>query len=186
MRQLRRASLAALLATALLTPSSSSAAAGAKTPAALLTALLKAEVRSLPYGYKTPRVGAYQVSAGASKHHALGGVEIEGDGGNEAVIYIVFSNAADAKLDWQHADLANARVSAAPKTIPKPSLVANVSTSAKSGTTIVKFGLTEVACLVGSVIVEGVTSSTTNTSEGNVAGAVALELFALAHLKSVQ
>ena len=186
MRQLRWASLAALLATALLAPPASSAAAAGKRPAALLAALLQLKVRSLPYGYTRPRVGAYQVSAGARKHHALGGVEIEGDGGNEAVIYIVFSSAADAKLDWQHADLANARVSAAPITIPKPSLVANVSTSARSGATTVKFGLSEVACLVGSVIVEGVTSSTTSTNQGDVPGAVALELFALARLRSVR
>ena len=141
---------------------------------------------SLPHGCKAPRVGTYQVSAGAKSHHARGGVEIVGDGGNEGVSYIVFSSAADAKLDWQHANLTNARVSAAPKTIPKRSLVANASTTARSGTTTVRIGLTEVACLVENVIVEGVTSSTTNANEGDIPGAVALALFAVEHLRSVQ
>jgi hypothetical protein len=185
-RHLRRASFAALLATTLLALSTSSAADAAKKPAALLAALLGAKVTSLPHGYKTPSIDAYQVSAGAKSHHALGGVEIVGDGGNEGVIYIVFSSAADAKLDWQHANLTNAHVSAAPKTIPKPSLVANASTTAKSGTTTVRIDLTEVACLVENVIVEGVTSSTTNANQGDIPGAVALELFAIDHLKSVQ
>jgi hypothetical protein len=183
MRHLRRASLGALLAASF--PALSLGAGAAETPSALLAALLKTKVTSLPHGYKTPRVGAYQVSAGAKAHHAIGGVEIEGDSGNEAVIYIVYSSAAQAKLNWEHANLASAHVSAAPKSIPKPSFVANESTTAPNSKPVVKIGLTEVACLSGDVIVEGVTSSFTNPNAGDLAGAVALEQFALAHLKAI-
>ena len=166
--------------------STSAVADAAKKPAALLAALLEVKVTSLPHGYKTPRHGAYQVPAGAKNHHALGGVRDRGHGGNEGVIYIVFLSAADARLDWQDANLTNAHLSAAPKEIPRPALVANASTTARRWTTTVRIGLTEVACLVENAIVQGVTSSTTNAGQGDVPGAVELEPFALEHLKSVR
>jgi hypothetical protein len=163
----------------------STAADTAKSPSALYSALLKAKVKALPHGYKKPVVTKYTVTPGAKAHHAVGGVAIVGDGGNEAVIYIIFATAADARLDWNHRNTKNIRVSAAPSSLPKPSLVANTSSPETIGTKTQTIGLTDTTCLVGNVIVQGVTSSTTNSRQGDPAGSAALTLFAVKHLKSL-
>jgi hypothetical protein len=176
---------AVFLGGALLAPADARASPAPKKPAALLAALLHAKVKSLPHGYLKPVVGPYQVTAAAKKHHALGGVVITGDQGNEAVIYIVFATIADAKADWAHADFKGLQTKSAPSSIPKPNVMANTTSAAKNGATTVDIGLTDVAFRSGNVIIQGATSSVTNPKQGDPAGSVALALFALQHLKSV-
>jgi hypothetical protein len=163
------------------------AAAAAPTPAKLYSALLRATVTTaqLPHGFTGPAVGVYKLEAATKKHHAVGGVEIVADEGSDAVIYIVFASAADARADWAHADFSGITTAAAPKSIAKPSIVANASSSAQVSGKTVTIGLTNVSALRGNVIVEAVTTSTTNKTHGDVAGAVALARFALAHLAAV-
>jgi hypothetical protein len=153
-----------------------------RSPAALQAALLKAKVTKLPHGYRSPVVSKYTPTGSAKSRHATGGVQIVADGGNEAFIYQIFATAADAKLDWANANFVGATTSAAPSSIPKPSIVANTSAQATSGGKKITFGLTDVGCLDSNLIVEAVTSSATSTKHGDVAGAVALEQYAVAHL----
>jgi hypothetical protein len=183
---MRRTILGLVAGMALLAPAGSVASPAAKKPAALLDALLHAKVKSLPHGYLKAVVGPYQVTAGAKKHHALGGVMISGDEGNEAVIYIVFATVADAKADWAHADFKGLQTKAAPSPVPKPNVMANTTSAAKNGATTVDIGLTDVAFQYGNVIIQGATSSVTNPKQGDPAGSVALALFALQRLKSLQ
>lgn len=153
------------------------------SPQALYNALLTTPVAKLPHGYESPIVGKHAMSARAKAHHAIGAVEIEADGGNVAVFYIVFRTTADAKADFSHASLAGTATAKAPSSIPRPSVVVNTSATGTSGGKNVTFGLTDIACVYGNVIIEAATSSTTSAKHGDVAGAVALELFAIKHLK---
>jgi hypothetical protein len=163
-------------------------ASAAKSPAALIAALEKAKVTNaqLPKGYKSPVVGPYKVTAAIKKHGAVGGVQIFADGGNEAIIYIVFKNAAAAKLDWTHANFHGQKTESAPSSIPKPNVVVNLTATPTVNGKTVKFGLTEVATLSGNVIVQSITSSEKTPTHGDKAGAVALAVFALKHLAAAR
>jgi hypothetical protein len=158
-----------------------------RTPQQMLRALVATRVASsaLPHGYRSPRVTSYRVTATAKKHHALGGAEILADGGNEAIIYIVFDNVADAKADFAHANLAGRSTATAPSTIPKPSIVVNTSASGTVKGKVVTLGITDVAFVQRNVIVQAATTSAASTQHGDVAGAVALAQFAAKHLSSV-
>lgn len=189
MKLCRRASIVVLTtALVLAVVPGASGAAGARSPEALLSALVKAPVgkTALPHGYRSPVVSTYQVSATAKKNHAIGGVQIVADGGNEAVIYLVFATAADAKRDWAKANFAGNHTTPTPKSMPQPSLIIEATTTGTSKGKTIKVGLTDVGCLQGNVIVQGITSSIKNTRQGDTPGALALELYALKHLKSVQ
>jgi hypothetical protein len=164
------------------------AVAGARTPPALITALEKAKVSSsdLPHGYSSPLVGAYEVSAEAKQHGAVGGVQIFMDGGSEGIIYLVFKTSALAKADWKNANFNGAKTSAAPSSIPKPNIVVDTSGTGTANGKKITFGLTEVATLSGDVIVQAITASTASKTHGDRAGAVALAQYALNHLKAAR
>jgi len=186
MRLRRQAALATGLAVAaLVAPTAQSRTA--RTPQQLLQALLTEKVApsALPHGYRSPQVTPYAVTATAKSHHAVGGAEILADGGNEAIIYIVFRTRADAKGDFSHANLAGRSTSAAPKALPKPSIVVNTSATGTVKGKLVTIGITDVAFVQGNVIVQAATTSTSSTKHGDVAGAVALARFASKHLRSV-
>jgi hypothetical protein len=184
MRLLGQALLAALAAAFVL----AATAGAAQSPQALLSALLKAKVTSadLPHGYSAPVVSAYKLSAAVKKRGAIGGAQIFADGGNEAVIYIVFSTPAQAEADWKNASFHGAKTSPAPGSIPKPNIEVNTSTGATVNGKNVTFGLTEVATLAGNVIVQSITATTKSTNHGDVTGAVLLAQFALKQLNAAR
>ena len=181
----RAASIAGALALVAAVPAGASH--HSLSPSALYSALLKAKVTTadLPHGYQSPAVGAYKLTSGDKKHHAVGGVEIVADAGNEAVIYLIFSSTSAAQLDWEHGNFTGRNTSAAPSSIAKPSVVINTSAQTTVNGKPTSFGLTDVGALRGNVIVQAATSSTTSTTHGDQAGAVALEQFALAHLQAI-
>jgi hypothetical protein len=163
------------------------AASAAKTPSALVKALLAAKVAAsdLPHGYRSPKVTPYRISAGDRKHHVVGGVLISADNGGEAVIYLVFSTPAAARADFAHGNVASVFRIAAPKSIPKPNIEFNTSTAGKLKGKQVTVGLTDLTYVYRNVLVEAGTSSLTSATHGDVSGAALLGLYALAHLKSV-
>jgi hypothetical protein len=184
----RHVLVCALLAAAPVAALSSAAARAATlSPVALVAALQHARVTTgeLPHGYGSPVVGSYAVTAAARSHHAVGGAQIQADHGGEAIIYIVFASAADAQADWAHGDYAAVHHRPAPSSIPQPNIELDTSSSGVANGTRVTIGLTDIACRSGNVIVEAATSSQTSTTHGDVAGAVLLERFALAHLRAV-
>jgi hypothetical protein len=158
-----------------------------RAPQRVLGALPAAKVgaSALPHGYRSPQVAAYTVTAAAKAHHAVGGAQIVADGGNEAIIYIVFRTKADAKADFAHANLAGKATSSAPGSVPKPSIVVNTSATGTLGGKNVTIGITDVAFVQGNVLVQAATTSTSSKEHGDVAGAFALAQFASKHLKSV-
>jgi hypothetical protein len=177
-------SLAAVIVVAAL----AAPAAEARSPQQLLKALLAAKVgaSALPHGYRSPLVERYSLTPNAIKHHAVGGAEILADGGNEAVIYIVFRDAADAKADFAHANTAGATVLPAPTGLPRPAMIVNDSVSGSANGQKVTFGLTDVIFVKGNVIVQAATTSLKSPKHGDVAGAIALAGFAKSYLSSVQ
>jgi hypothetical protein len=160
----------------------------AQTPQALVNALVKAKVKTgdLPHGYSSPTVSAYKVSADAKTHGAIGGAQIFADGGNEAVIYIVFKSPALATADWKHVNLHGVAAAKAPASVPKPNIEINTSAGATINGKKVTFGLTEIATLSGNVIVQSITTSTKSTKHGDIAGAAALAQFAVKHLNAAR
>jgi len=186
MRLRRQAALATGLAIAMLAAQAAQARPD-RTPEQVLGALLAARIgaAALPHGYRSPQVAAYTVTAAAKGHHAVGGAQITADGGNEAIIYIVFKTKADAKADFSHANLAGKATSSAPGSVPKPSIVVNTSASGTVGGKNVMIGITDVAFVQGNVLVQAATTSTSSKKHGDVAGAFALAQFASKHLKSV-
>ena len=163
-------------------------AGAAQSPQALVSALVEAKVTSadLPHGYSAPVVSVYKISADVKKHGAIGGAQIFADGGNEAVIYIVFKTPALAAADWKHANFHGAQTSAAPSSIPKPNVQINTSAGATVNGKKITFGLTEIAMLSGNVIVQSITTSTKSTKHGDVTGAVLLAQFAQKHLTAAR
>jgi hypothetical protein len=186
MRLRRQAALAIGLVVAMLTAPVAESRPD-QTPQQVLHALLTARVgaKALPHGYRSPHVTPYTVTATAKGHRAVGGAEILADGGNEAVIYIVFATPADAKADFAHANLAGKATAAGPKTIPKPSIVVNTSAAGTVNGKHVVIGITDVAFVQGNVLVQAATTSPSSRKHGDVAGAVALARFASQHLRSV-
>jgi hypothetical protein len=186
MRLRRQAALATGLVIAMLAAQAAQSRP-ARTPQQVLSALLAARVgaSALPHGYRSPQVTAYTVTSTAKSHHALGGAQITADGGNEAIIYIVFKTKADAKADFSHANLAGKVTTSAPGSVPKPSIVVNTSASGTVGGKNVTIGITDVAFVQGNVLVQAATTSASSKKHGDVAGAVALAQFASKHLAAV-
>ena len=186
MRLRRQAAIATGLAVAALVVPAAQARAD-RAPQEVLKALVATKVGSsaLPHGYRSPQVTSYKVTATAKKHHAVGGAEILADGGNEAIIYIVFDTVADAKADFARANLAGKSTAAAPSTIPKPSIVVNTSASGTVKGKLVTLGITDIAFVQRNVIVQAATTSAASPTHGDVAGAVALAQFAAKHLRSI-
>jgi len=162
-------------------------AGAARSPLALVKALATAGVTAsqLPHGYRSPDVERYPITAGDKKHHAVGGVSISTNGGAGVVIYIVFSTPSAAQADFAHGNFGSATPKQAPNTVPKPNVEIDTSTSGTVGGRKVTFGITDIAFVHQNVLVQAATSSGTSTKHGDVAGAVGLAGFALAHLKSV-
>jgi hypothetical protein len=187
MRLRRQAALVTGLMVALLAAQAAQSRP-ARTPQQLLSALLAAKIggSALPHGYKSPQVARYTVTSTAKGHHAVGGAEITADGGNEAIIYIVFRTNADAKADFSHANLAGKTTASAPSSVPKPSVVVNTSASGTVSGKNVTIGITDVAFVQGNVLVQAATTSASSKKHGDVAGAIALAKFASKHLQSVQ
>jgi hypothetical protein len=101
------------------------------------------------------------------------------------VIYLVFKTPAQATADFTHASFGPVSHKAAPGGVPKPNVEVDTSTTGKSGVSTITLGITDIAFPYKNVLVQAATSSSASTAHGDVAGAVALAQFAVAHLKSV-
>ena len=123
-----------VLAALAVLPPSAAPAASRSAPEALLHRLLTSPVpkSELPGGYGSPVVGRYRPTAKAKSHHAIGGVQIDLEGGTAAVLYIIFPNRADAEAHWQTATLKGLTTAAGPAYLPDPSLVVNTWASGKT------------------------------------------------------
>lgn len=144
---------------------------------------------SLPSGFTGAKTGVYSVSSTGKKHHEIGGVEIDLNDGDAAIIYLVFPTHADAVGDWKDANLKkHAKTSVpAPAPFPWPALIANMSITGKNvfGKTVTN-GATDLAFTSKNVIVQALTISTDNTDSGDITGSIKLGRSALKHLQALR
>jgi hypothetical protein len=143
---------------------------------------------ALPSGFSSAKIGIYTPSALSQKHHAVGGVEIDLNDGDDALVYIIFATRADAVADWKAADLRHKgkSVVAAPAAFPWPALIENSSITGKNllGKTVTN-GVTDLAFTAKNVIVQAVTRSTDNPNSGDIPATIKLGQFGLRHLQTI-
>lgn len=183
----------ALVLTGVLWVSASAPALGgtatAPSPTRVYQRLLTTSIpdSALPSGFYSSSVGIYKPSSQAQKHHAVGGVEIDLNGGDAALIYLVFATRADAVADWNDANLRSHAKSTLvpPAGFPGPGLIANMSIKGKNafGKNVTN-GVTDLAFVSKFVIVQAVTRSTDNTDSGDIPAAITLGRFGLARLNA--
>jgi hypothetical protein len=192
MRRLQPPAIIAGLALTLLALTLTASAAGSRvTPAALYLKLLSSSIPSsqLPSGDYSASTGIESPSSNAKSNHVEGEVEIDIDGGDAAIEYDIFPSKADALADWKDADFSHEQnVTTLPVTgFPKPAEIINASeTGDNAFGKKVTNGVSLLAFVVGYVIVEAATRSTTNTRSGDIPGAIALGKLAISHLESVE
>lgn len=183
-------------AASLLTLTVFAATAGAETaqrsqtPRALYEALLTSSVSGkLPSGFSTAKIGVSKLSDRAMKHHGVGGVEIDIDGGDAAIIYIVFPTRADAVADWKDVNLKQQAKSVitAPSRFPWPAVIANSSVTGNNvfGKKVTN-GVTDLAFTSRNVIVQALTRSVDNKDSGDIPATIRLGDFALKHLNAIR
>lgn len=181
----------AAVAAACVVVAGASARTSAPSPQQLYQRLLTTPLRAstLPSDFSSPKTGVYSVSSTGKKHHAVGGVEIDFNSGDAAIIYLVFPTRADSVADWKDANLKKQAKTTvpAPPTFPWPALIANSSIKGKNvfGKTVTN-GVTDFAFTSKNVIVQAITTSTDNKESGDITGSIALGRFALKHLQALR
>lgn len=145
----------------------------------------------LPSGFYSASTGVAQPSSRAKRHHVVGEVQIDIDSGDAGIFYLIFQTPKDALADWKDVDLAHqsgmkGRLPV-PSGFPTPALMLNGSITGKNflGKKVTN-GITLLAFVAGSVIVESVTTSTSNTESGDVPATVSLGKLAFRHLRQVE
>jgi hypothetical protein len=188
---MRRLVAITLLSAAVLAPCA--LAHGEKlSPKALYKALLKIPKgeTALPNGYESPTLGPIAPSSMAKSHHVIGdvviGVAKAGTDGAR-IFYIVFPTHADALADWRKgtSSLPKSRRTP-PSYVPKPAALFDAPAKIKNAAgKTVTVGTTTLAYVTGTIIIEVITSSTSSTKHGDIAGTIALGQFGASHLASV-
>jgi hypothetical protein len=171
---------------------SNGSAARHSSPQGLYQALLISSIPDsrLPRGLYSASTGVGTPSSRAKRHHAVGEVDININSGDAGIIYIVFASPKDALADWKDANVAHqsgikSRLPA--PGFPTPSIIVNGSVAGNNafGKKVTN-GISDLAFVAGSVIVNAVTSSTANTDSGDVPRTIALGKLALRHLREVE
>ena len=174
-------------------PGSSSAHdASRSSPRALYQALLTSSIpdSQLTHRFYSASTGAGAPSSSAKRHRAVGEVDIDLDGGDAEIIYVVFSLRKDALADWKGANPAHQsgiKSHLPAPGFPAPAIIVNGSVTRKDMfDKKVTNGFSELAFVAGSVIVKAVTRSTASTANGDVPGTFVLGKLALRHLREVE
>jgi hypothetical protein len=144
----------------------------------------------LPHGFYSAKTGLSTPSSRAKHHHVVGEVEIDIDSGDARIIYIVFPGHADALADWNDADIGHqhgVKSQLAAPGFPTPALIVNSSITGNNvlGKKVTN-GVSSLVFVTANVIVDAITTSTSNTDSGDVPATVELGKLALRHLRAVQ
>jgi hypothetical protein len=161
------------------------AAAASPSPEKVYRALLTARVLApeLPVGFKSPRIAKNAPGPIPKRHHVVGEVEIDLNGGQSAIVYVVFPTKADALAAYNDGvrELKTTQGVVAVRSpvpgLPKPSV--SVDASAQG------LGITQVTLVSGNIEIATETARH-GGKHGDRAGALALAKAALRHLASVE
>jgi hypothetical protein len=157
------------------------AAAAVPTPQALLTRLLGTPIRNaeLPHGFTGASVGPLALTANGRKYGALGkvGVVVHGPDPDDELVYEVFPDRARAVADLGHPTLPASSHTAGPVSGLKESttIVGSVTVQSKA------YGVTDLAAVTSSVLIQAITFSATSAKHGDTAAALALLHAGIAH-----
>jgi hypothetical protein len=141
----------------------------------------------LTHRFYSARIAGVTPSRRARRHHAAGAVEITLDGGEDTIRYVLFPNRGAALGYWRDANPARragveSRLPA--RGFPAPAVVVNGSTarldpSHRRRTS----GLSDLAFVAGSVVVEAITRSTVSSRSGDIPSTYVLGKLALRQLR---
>jgi hypothetical protein len=174
-------SLAAVVALAL----AGTAVAGNPSPQKLYQALLSTRmaVSELPAGFASPRSVKNSPGPNPRRHHVVGEVEIDLNGGQSAIVYVVFPTRADALGAYNDGirELKTTKgvvsVRSPAPGLSKPSLTVDASVSG--------LGITQVTLVSGNVEIAAETA-VHGGNHGDRVGTVRLAKAALRHLAAVE
>jgi hypothetical protein len=176
--------VSSLVATAALVLAGTAVAA-TPSPQKVYRALLSTRIAAseLPAGFTSPRIMNNTPGPNPKRHHVVGEVEIDLNGGQSAIVYVVFPTKADALAAYNDGvrDLKTTQGvvsfrSPAPG-LPKPSVTVDASASG--------LGLTQVTLASGNVEIATETARH-GGKHGDRAGSLALAKAALRHLAVVE
>ncbi len=161
------------------------AAAASPSPQKLYRALLSARVSAseLPAGFSSPRTVNNTPGPNPRRHHVVGEVEIDLNGGQSAIVYVVFPTKTDALAAYSDGvrELKTTKgivsVRSPAPGLQKPSV--SVDASAQG------LGITQVT-LVSENVEIATETARHGGNHGDRAGAVALAKAALRHLAAVE
>jgi len=154
------------------------------SPQALYKALLAAQLpqSELPAGFSSAEAKPKQTAGNPKRHHAVGEVEIDFNGG-AGIVYVIFPTRADALAN--HGDGVRAlktqkgvtKVQSPVPGLPNPSVILNASLNG--------LGVTQVSFVADSVEINAQTLRP-NAKSGDVKKTLSLARFAIQHLKTVE
>ncbi len=153
----------------------------AATPQRTLSELLNVPFRpsELPaeFGFTSARTGVIDVSANGKRYHVVGRVAaaVAGPDPEDAIAWDVFPTHAAALADLHHPAL--------PRDTHIVGIVAGVRDSQVLEGSLDGRGLTDAVAVVGNVLVQAVTASSTSSVHGNRFGTLALLHAGIAHLR---
>ena len=173
-------SFAALAALAL----AGTASGAGPSPQKLYRALLSARISAseLPAGFSSPRTMNNAPGPNPKRHHVVGEVEIDLNGGQSAIVYVVFPTKADALAAYADGlrELKTTKGVTAVRSpvpgVPSPSVAVDASAQG--------LGITQVTLVSGNVEIATETARH-GGKHGDRAGTVALAKAALRHLASI-
>jgi hypothetical protein len=148
---------------------------------ALLTTRISAS--ELPAGFSSPRTVKNTPGPTPKRHHVVGEVEIDLNGGQSAIVYVVFPTKADALTAYDDGvrELKTTKGVVAVRSpapgLPKPSVSVDASASG--------LGITQVTLVSGNVEIATETARH-GGKHGDRAGTVTLAKAALRHLAAVE
>jgi hypothetical protein len=174
-------SLVAIAALAL----AGTAAAASQSPQKVYQALLTTGISAseLPAGFTSPRIVKNAPGPNPKRHHVVGEVEIDLNGGQSAIVYVVFPTRADALAAYTDGfrELKTTKGIVAVRSpapgLPKPSVSVDASASG--------LGITQVTLVSGNVEIATETARH-GGNHGDRAGTVALAKAALRHLAAIE
>jgi hypothetical protein len=144
----------------------------------------------LTHRFYSARTASVAPNRQAKRHHAAGSVEITLDGGEDRITYVFFPNRGAALGYWRDANPARragvtSRLPA--RGFPTPAIVGNGSTTRfDPGGRRRTRGISDLAFVAGSVVVEAITTSTVSPRSGDIPNTYVLGKRALRHLRDAE
>jgi hypothetical protein len=156
------------------------------SPQAIYKALLTTPVKA-EGPFFSAKVIRQEPSTRARRHHIVGAVEVDLNGGAVIVSYLVFPTRSDALGDWRGAHAPKGLQKTLPATqFPQPATIYRGSLTRTSSGKKTTVGYTLLGSVASRVIVTALTITIGHDRRGELSAAIDSERFAFRHLHSIQ